>query len=66
VDCGGGGYGDPLERDPARVLRDVVESWETLERAHDVYGVVFAGSRDDDSLAVDEAATAARRRVLAG
>lgn len=66
VDCGGGGYGNPLERDPKRVLRDVVEHWETLERAHEVYGVVFSGSLEDDSLAVDDAATAARRKVLAG
>lgn len=64
VDGGGGGYGNPLERDPQRVLRDVVEKWETPERAEDIYGVVFIGALDDDSLAVDEAATAARREAL--
>ena len=47
-----------------RVLRDVVEKWETPERAEDIFGVVFIGALDDDSLAVDEAATAARREAL--
>ena len=64
LDCGGGGYGDPLERDPARVLNDVLERWETIERATDVYGVMFNGTVDDESLAVDEPATAARREKL--
>lgn len=65
VDAGGGGYGNPLEREPARVLRDVRESWETLERAGKVYGVVFSGSLEDETLAVDAAATARRRREMA-
>ena len=66
VDAGGGGYGNPLERDPARVLRDVLERWETLQRAHEVYGVVLTGELADHSLQVDEAATLAlRRRLLA-
>ncbi|MCB1747955.1 MAG: hydantoinase B/oxoprolinase family protein [Gammaproteobacteria bacterium] len=64
VDAGGGGYGSPLERDPARVLKDVLERWETVERARDVYGVVFSGSAEDESLAVDSAATTARRAEL--
>jgi N-methylhydantoinase B len=66
VDAGGGGYGNPLERDPARVLRDVLERWETLQRAHEVYGVVLTGELADHSLQVDEPATAAlRQRLLA-
>ncbi len=65
TDSSGGGYGNPLERDPARVLNDVLEKWETRARAHDVYGVVFTGSIDDESLAVDSAATVARRVELA-
>jgi len=64
VDAGGGGYGSPLARDPKRVLRDVVERWETVERAREVYGVVLTGSAADDTLAIDEAATAARRKTL--
>jgi len=61
TDAGGGGYGDPLERDPARVCRDVLERWETAGRAREIYGVVLTGSVDDDSLAVDAAATLALR-----
>jgi N-methylhydantoinase B len=56
----GAGYGDPLERDPARVLQDVLEKYETLERAETLYGVVLCG-RAPDSLKVDEAATLQRR-----
>jgi N-methylhydantoinase B len=66
VDAGGGGYGNPLERDPKRVLRDVIERWETVERARDLYGVVLTGSTADDTLAIDEAATQARRKTQAG
>jgi len=62
LDAGGGGYGDPLQRDPDRVLRDVIDAWETLERAREVYGVIFSGSLEDDSLAVDPAATAQFRQ----
>ena len=64
VDGGGGGYGNPLERDPKRVLRDVAERWETPTRALEVYGVVLTGAVEDNSLAVDEAATAARRKAM--
>ncbi|MBL8583527.1 MAG: hydantoinase B/oxoprolinase family protein, partial [Rhizobiaceae bacterium] len=60
-ESGGGGYGDPFERDPTRVLHDVLEGWETLERAHDVYGVVLTGSARDETLAVDPAATKQKR-----
>ena len=66
LDQGGGGYGSPLEREPARVLADVAERYVSLETARDVYGVVVTGSIDDDSLAVDEAETAAlRERMVA-
>ena len=64
-DSSGGGYGDPLTRDPKRVLTDVLEGWESIEKARDVYGVVFSGKIEDDSLTVDAAATAARRSELA-
>jgi len=65
-DSSGGGYGDPLTRDPERVLIDVMEGWESREKEHDVYGVVFTGRIEDDSLAVDADATKARRAELAG
>jgi N-methylhydantoinase B len=58
--CGGGGYGPPLERDPARVAHDVAEGWISAGRARDVYGVVLdAGGR------VDAPATARRRAEFA-
>jgi len=39
---GGGGYGDPLTRDPERVLSDVVEGYVSLEAAEREYGVAIA------------------------
>jgi N-methylhydantoinase B/oxoprolinase/acetone carboxylase alpha subunit len=39
---GGGGYGDPIDRDPAAVLRDVRDDVVTQREAEEVYGVVFA------------------------
>ncbi|MEO1687523.1 MAG: hydantoinase B/oxoprolinase family protein [Pseudomonadota bacterium] len=39
--AGGGGYGDPLERDPAMVLEDVIDDYVSVERAEKDYGVVI-------------------------
>jgi N-methylhydantoinase B len=58
---GGGGWGNPLERDPALVVRDVVWRKVSAEAALASYGVVLTGSLDDDSLAYDEEATADER-----
>ena len=63
-EAGGGGYGNPLDRDPERVRHDVLEGWVSMAQAKDVYGVQLSGARDDASLRVDEAATAARRHEL--
>lgn len=57
--AGGGGYGDPLAREPARVLRDVREGKVTPAQALEAYGVVIRGT--PPHVEVDEAATAARR-----
>src|SRR6266576_5830017 len=38
---GPGGWGDPLERDPLRVLRDVANELVSLASARDDYGVVI-------------------------
>ena len=54
---GGGGYGDPRERDPARVLDDVREGRVTIEGARNDYGVVI----DAVTGAIDLAATNAAR-----
>lgn len=61
LDQGGGGFGDPKERDPMRVLRDVEDGFVSLHEARDTYGVAFTGGVDDDTLAVDEAGTAKLR-----
>lgn len=63
VDCAGGGYGPPHERDPAMVLEDVLEGYISVEHARAVYGVVLCGSRDEETLAVDERATNEQRRT---
>jgi N-methylhydantoinase B len=55
---GGGGFGDPLERDPAAVAADVAEGYVTRTAATDVYGVVWRGDT------IHDAATAARRSAL--
>jgi N-methylhydantoinase B len=61
---GGGGWGDPLRRDPAKVLEDVLDEYVSLESARDDYGVVLTGSLVALDLAVDEEATAALRAVM--
>jgi N-methylhydantoinase B len=58
---GGGGWGDPLLRDPQAVLEDVWDEYVSIEGAARDYGVVITGSPDAMDLAVDDAATEARR-----
>jgi N-methylhydantoinase B len=58
---GGGGWGDPLDRDPQAVLDDVLDEYVSVEGAERDYGVVLTGSLDDLTLAIDDDATAARR-----
>ncbi len=58
---GGGGWGDPLVREPARVLDDVLDEYVSAESARTDYGVAFTGTLEHCDLAVDEAATAALR-----
>ncbi|MFM9970200.1 MAG: hydantoinase B/oxoprolinase family protein [Burkholderiales bacterium] len=54
--AGGGGYGEPLKRDVARVLADVQSGYVSREVAERDYGVVI-----DANECVDAANTAARR-----
>lgn len=63
---GGGGWGDPLERDPEAVALDVKRRLVTRESAHSDYGVDFLPTDDDYELQVDEAATNALRDELRG
>jgi N-methylhydantoinase B len=54
---GGGGYGDPFEREPERVRADVLAGFVGFGRAREVYGVAFEREVLDDSLRVDETET---------
>ena len=47
VTTGGGGWGDPLEREPELVLHDVIEGRVSLQSAREAYGVVVVGSGAD-------------------
>jgi N-methylhydantoinase B len=58
---GGGGWGNPLTRDPAAVLDDVWDEYVSVDAARDEYGVVVTGSLEDMTLAVDDDATRALR-----
>ena len=58
----GGGFGDPLDRDPQRVVADFHRQAISLETAREVYGVVF----DPETLALDEEATRQLRKTLRG
>lgn len=61
---GGGGYGDPLEREPERVRADVLAGFISFERAREVYGVVFISDQLAPSLEVDSEATLSQRESL--
>lgn len=62
---GGGGWGDPLERDVAAVVADVRDGKVSVPGARDDYGVVI--NKDVAEPAADRAATAGlRRRMHAG
>lgn len=56
--AGGGGYGDPLERESHSIARDVRFGYVTPEKAGSVYGLVLKGD------AVDEAETTLKRARL--
>ncbi len=59
---GGGGFHDPLTRDPAAVLDDVLDEFVSLAAARAEYGVVI----DPTTMALDTDATVALRASLAG
>jgi N-methylhydantoinase B len=58
--AGGGGFGDPIDRDPQAVLKDLGRGWVSREIAQRIYGVMFSG----DGNSVDSSATEARRREI--
>lgn len=55
--AGGGGFGDPAERDPEAVLADVLNGYVSSGVAREAYDVVV----DDEAMAIDWAATEDRR-----
>jgi N-methylhydantoinase B len=57
--AGGGGYDDPLERDPERVALDLSEGYVSAEAAADIYGLALQWSGRFDPLA-----TVSRRKQL--
>jgi N-methylhydantoinase B len=58
--AGGGGCGNPLEREPERVEGDVIEEYVSLEKAREDYGVII----DPKTLRLDEEATRKLRDTL--
>jgi N-methylhydantoinase B len=60
VTAGGGGWGDPLERDPEKVRWDVLEGYVSLESARRDYGVVLQSG----TLEIDRTATARLRNEM--
>lgn len=63
----GGGWGDPLHREPDRVLRDVRDEYTTIEAARHTYGVVIQGDPEHhpEALIIDVEATEKLRAKLA-
>lgn len=63
--AGGGGLGDPLERDPQDVLEDVIDDYVSIERAKKDYGVVIKEiDREIDLFEIDEEATKTAREYI--
>ena len=61
---GGGGWGNPLDRDPQAVLDDVLDEYVSVEGARRDYGVVLTGSLEELTLAIDGDATTKLRAEL--
>jgi N-methylhydantoinase B/oxoprolinase/acetone carboxylase alpha subunit len=60
INSGGGGYGDPLERDPKKVRLDVMNYIHSFEMAQNVYGVIL----DKKTCEIDFDATEKQRRKI--
>lgn len=57
---GGGGWGDPLNRNVDRVRDDVMDGLVSLQRAREVYGVVL----DPETFEIEDGATEKLRKEL--
>jgi N-methylhydantoinase B len=62
---GGGGYGDPLEREPDLVAHDIEDGLVSIERAREVYGVALTETSEHERNTVDAEATARLRAEAA-
>ena len=60
--CGGGGYGDPLDRDPEMVRWDVLEQKITRDRAFHIYGVQLDPNHEVDYPGTQEKRSVAKQR----
>ena len=63
VTTGGGGWGDPLERDPSMVVQDLLEGRVSESRAGEDYGVVVTWNAYGEPV-LDAAATDTKRQGL--
>ncbi len=62
----GGGYGDPLERDPEQIAADVLSGLVSIGVAGDIYGVVVDGQGRLDTRATEKQRSKMRRERLKG
>jgi N-methylhydantoinase B len=58
--AGGGGYGDPLDREPEMVREDVIQGYVSLQKAREDYGVVL----DPGTMKLDPSATEELRKSM--
>ena len=61
MSAGGGGWGNPLDRDPEQVRRDLRDEWISADAARNVFGIVV---KDDLERSLDVAATEQLRAEL--
>jgi N-methylhydantoinase B len=65
ISAGGGGFGNPLDRDPDLVLNDVMDEWLTMACAREFYGVVIEEfDAEACDYRIDQAATEALRAEM--
>jgi N-methylhydantoinase B len=66
ITAGGGGYGDPLLRDPAAVAFDVAEGAVSTQAAEQLYGVLLSADGEADQQATADLRAQRRRDRLGG
>jgi N-methylhydantoinase B len=63
---GGAGLGDPLLREPAKVVNDIVSGYVTEEHARQIYGVIVTGDQALDADATEKRREEIRRERIGG